>query len=131
MMFGFFPFFFIFPLIFVFVVARVAARFIRGGQRTNSLMRNHFEVPPIQGPPATRIAHGPSQEAQVFKLAYKLNGRITLSDIVVETNMGIRESETLIESMVDTSHVRMEVDPATGIVTYEFPEIIRRLEEGR
>ena len=40
---------------------------------------------------------------------------------------GIREAEEAINSMVDGTHVRMEVED-TGLVVYEFPEIISRFE---
>lgn len=65
------------------------------------------------------------RQAQLFKLAYRLGGRLTVSDIVIETGMGLTESQAFIDSMVDNSHVRMEVD-ANGLVIYEFPEIIDR-----
>ncbi len=68
-------------------------------------------------------------EAQIFRLAYKLRGRITLSDIVLETGLGVQESEKIINRMVDSQRVRMEVDER-GIVVYEFPEIIMRFREG-
>ncbi len=71
---------------------------------------------------------GANQEARIFKLAYRLKGRLTVSDIVVETGLGVHDAEALIEGMIDNNHVRMEVDDR-GIVTYEFPEIIRRFEE--
>ena len=41
--------------------------------------------------------------------------------------MGIREAEEVINGMVDGTHVRMEVEDS-GLVVYEFPEIISRIE---
>jgi len=128
-MFGFVfsPFYIFLPLIFIFVIARVAAGFIRGISRR--------QLPPDDFLPGQREHTLPAQgqrsgqEARMFKLGYRLKGRITVSDIVVETGLGIQEAEELIQSMVDNAHVRMEVDPETGIVTYEFPEIIRRFEQ--
>lgn len=122
--FGFFPFGFIFPLIFFVIAARVASRFFRGVSRRSAIEDDYLDerVRSIEG-----RSRDSSHEARIFKLAYRLKGRITVSDIVVETGLGVQEAETLIEGMVDSSHVRMEVDD-NGLVTYEFPEIIRRFE---
>lgn len=123
--FGFFPFMFIGPIIFFFVIARVVSGFVRSFHRNRRL---EDEAPytafPTQGP---RSDSRPTQ-GQVFKLAYRLKGKLTVSDVVVETGMEVAEAEALLESMVDGTHVRMEVDDR-GIVTYEFPEILRRFEE--
>jgi hypothetical protein len=70
----------------------------------------------------------PVTEAQIFKLADEMKGRITLSDIVIATNLNLREAEGVIESMVDGTHVTMEVKDS-GRVVYEFPEIIAKYED--
>ena len=64
-------------------------------------------------------------QSEIFQLARKLKGRITLSDIVIETGVSLQEAETIIEAMIDGSHVTMEVKDS-GRVVYEFPEIIDR-----
>lgn len=66
-------------------------------------------------------------ESRIFKIANKFKGRLTLSDVVLETSLGIKDAEQVIEQMVDGIHVRMEVRD-DGIVVYEFPEIIARFE---
>jgi hypothetical protein len=63
----------------------------------------------------------------VFKLAYKLEGSITVSDIVVELGLDASEAEELIQSMVDNQRIRMEVQE-DGLVVYEFPEFLRRFK---
>ena len=68
-------------------------------------------------------------ESKIFKLANTFKGRLTLSDIVLETGLGLKEAEQVIEQMIDGIHVRMEVRD-DGIVVYEFPEIIARYENG-
>ncbi len=65
----------------------------------------------------------------MFQLAYKFKGSITVSDIVVETGLSVQEAESLVQGMVDNSRVRMEVSE-DGLVTYEFPEIISRFDQG-
>lgn len=69
-----------------------------------------------------------SLESQIFKLAYRRKGRLTVSDIVIETGLGIDDAERLIQGMVDNVRVRMEVNDR-GLVVYEFPEIQARFEE--
>jgi len=87
----------------------------------------HNEYPPDR---VDRSAEkkGKNLESAVFQLAYKLKGRITLSDIVLETGLGLKEAESFIEKMIDGTHVTMEVTDS-GIVQYEFPEIIARFNE--
>jgi hypothetical protein len=126
--FGFFPLFpfsFLIPIFFFVMVARVIRRFSRGYQRDRYVDQDTpYTAFPSQGP---RGDSRPTQ-GQIFKLAYRLKGRLTVSDLVVESGMELSEAERLMESMVDGTHVRMEVDDR-GIVTYEFPEIMRRFEE--
>ena len=134
MFFGMFstPFYFIFPLIMFFVVARVAARFIRGISRPpHRDLTDAFGVPQeaYRKDPRPLIRGKGSDESRIFKLALRLKGRLTVSDVVIETGLNLQQAEELLESLVDSVHVRMEVDDR-GLVTYEFPEIIRRLEGG-
>ncbi len=64
-------------------------------------------------------------EGVIFSLAYSLKGKITLSDIIIETGLSMKEAENTINQMVDGIRVRMEVNDQ-GLVVYEFPEIIAR-----
>ncbi len=61
-------------------------------------------------------------DATIFRLAKRLNGRLTVSDVVVETGMGSGESEALLQRMVDGTRVRMEVE-RNGTIVYEFTEL--------
>jgi len=65
---------------------------------------------------------------QIFRLANKMHGKLTVSDIVINTGIGIKEAEETMNKMTDGMRVRMEVDDR-GIVIYEFPEIIVRYED--
>jgi len=69
-------------------------------------------------------------EGVIFNLAYTLKGKITLSDIIIETGLSMKETENTINQMVDGIRVRMEVNDQ-GMVVYEFPEIIARQKENR
>jgi len=128
------PFLFLFPLLFVVFGVRLLARLFGKGQR-----KDFRQVPPRQDfvqhyiPDLFNSAglpevHGQSYEVTIFKLAYRLKGRITISDLVIETGLAVAEAEELIQNMVDGSRVKMEVDDR-GMVVYEFPEIIARFEQ--
>jgi hypothetical protein len=77
--------------------------------------------------PSLRERQPQNMEARIFRVAYKRKGRVTVSDIVLETGLGVKDAEELINGLVDGVHVRMEVDDR-GLVVYEFPEIIARFE---
>ncbi len=62
-------------------------------------------------------------ENMIFDLALRNKGRVTLSEIILETGLGMKKAEKLINSMLDDLRVRMEVDDK-GLVYYEFPEIM-------
>ncbi len=66
-------------------------------------------------------------ENRIFKLAYDLKGKLTLSDVVVGTSLTMKEAEDYMNRMVDSSHVRMEVED-DGTILYEFPEIKKRFD---
>jgi hypothetical protein len=130
-MFFLFPFGILIPFLLIFLALRFGARlfqdYFRGGGRLDSYgrwipgtgARNPLDV--------FRSPRGQSLEARVFRAAYKQRGRLTVSDLVIETGLGIKEAEELMNHMVDGLHVRMEVDDR-GLVVYEFPEIIARFE---
>ena len=95
-------------------------RFIESGRRGEGY---EDELPPvIKKTPSTD-----NRESRIFKLADRMKGRVTLSDIVLETGMGLKEAELFIKKMIDGTHVTMEVTE-TGKIIYEFPEIISRYE---
>jgi len=120
------PFFFVFPVFIIYMIVRhISAppkhRHFRW--YLDDYYRSFESGYPDSGPSEE------SNQVSIYKLAYKLKGRVTVSDIVIETGIGVKEAEELIQSMVDNQRVRMEVDE-NGILVYEFPEIIARLERG-
>ena len=125
--FDFFPFIFVpflVPILVVFFALRIGSNFFRGLSRR----WEQKEEVPFDIPGRSRVGQKRDFDGVVFSLAYRLKGKITLSDIIVETGLTVREAEEVIESMVDGVRVRMEVDQ-NGMVVYEFPEIISRFEE--
>ncbi|HUX14365.1 MAG TPA: hypothetical protein VMW87_15160 [Spirochaetia bacterium] len=127
-----FPFFFFLPLIFVAFGIRLLSRFLRSGGKQDYRQLSPREeflqryIPNIFDP---RVGTNPEQspEATIFKLAYKLKGRVTVSDLVIETGLPVDDAEKLIQQMIDGSRVKMEVDDR-GMISYEFPEIMARFD---
>lgn len=119
------PFFFLFPVLIVYLVVRTLTGTAgRGsGHRSSFTQDGRFDpfglIQPGSG------GEGQSLQVKVYQLAYRLKGTITVSDIVVETGLEVEEAEKLIQSMVDNQRVRMEVRD-DGVIFYDFPEIISR-----
>lgn len=64
-------------------------------------------------------------EPTIYRLALKLGGRLTVSDVVLETGMSVKESEETLNAIMDGIRVGMEITD-TGVVVYEFSELIGR-----
>jgi hypothetical protein len=130
----FFPFGFMLAIVAIFFAVRFGMRFFQ--QFFRGLDRDRSEERPVPDerswlPQEWRSLAGRSTQnlqAKVFRIAYRRKGRITVSDVVIETSLGLKEAEELLNGMVDGMRVRMEVDP-NGMVFYEFPEIISRFEK--
>ena len=119
------------PVIFFVVVIRIIRSFFRSSHRNIESRMSDLRLPDrntdfetIASYPSVRP---PGREGEIFRLADEMKGRLTVSDIVLETDLSIREAEDVINGMVDGTHVRMEVED-NGLVLYEFPEIISRFE---
>lgn len=66
-----------------------------------------------------------SLDSRVFRLAYRNGGRVTVSQVVMETGMSLEQTEAYLDQLCDGVRVRMEVSDG-GLVTYEFPELTGR-----
>jgi hypothetical protein len=128
-MFFLFPFGILIPALFIFLIFRFGMRFFNdlfnNQNRLNARDRWQIYDATRFGSITANKSH--SVEGSIFRAAYKRKGRLTISDIVLETDLSIREAEEAINRMVDGLHVRMEVEDS-GMVIYEFPEIISRFE---
>jgi hypothetical protein len=129
-----FSYFFVFllPMMFIFLALRVGTSLFRSMNR-----RDDSDFPRWEGDDRFLGGYGGYRhlgmgqgnlEARVFKLANRRKGRITVSDVVIETGLGVHEAEELLQSMVDNVRVTMEVTD-DGMVLYEFPEILKRFED--
>ena len=125
-----FGFFTLLPILFIFLVlhmVRVALRETRTRRRPEAPWgRGHRERMTMHEQRAVREAPRRGRlENRVFRLAYRLGGRLTVSDLVVDLDLGIEEAESFLNQLVDSTRVTMEVRD-DGLVYYEFPEIIAR-----
>ena len=66
-----------------------------------------------------------SLDSRVFRLAHRNGGRVTVSQVVMETGMSLEQTEAYMDQLCDGVRVRMEVSDG-GLVTYEFPELTDR-----
>ena len=122
--------FFLIPFAIFFVSLRLGRGFLRDNRRDERLPWSGGRG--VSGPYDHYFDRDEARrrklEARIFKIAYRLKGRITVSDIVVDTGVTVQEAEETVQGMVDNSRVRMEVDDR-GLVFYEFPEILSRFND--
>ena len=131
------PFFFLLPILFVMIVFRLGIGLFRGFFDHRDPYRERRRVghddsaglwPDEYGyrRPLPNVLRRSNMESRIFRLAYRLNGKVTVSDVVLETSMSVGEAEAYMDRLTDGVRVRMEIGDA-GLVQYEFPEIIERL----
>ena len=131
----FYGFGFIWAFFVILMAVKIGSGFLRsffrnGSERTeyrgNRSLRRSSAFDELYGP-QNRYNQMNDLEHKIYRLADRLKGRITISDVVIHTGLGSRESEEMLNSWIDGIRIRMEVQD-NGIVVYEFPEIIARYE---
>ena len=66
-------------------------------------------------------------DSRIFSLARRYDGRLSVSDIIIETGMNMAQTEKYMDSLVDGTHVALDVEDS-GRLVYLFPEIIAKTE---
>lgn len=61
---------------------------------------------------------------QLLQAAAECNGRISVTQGVMATGLGFEAIESLLQGMVRTGYVEIGNDPETGVVVYEFKELL-------
>jgi hypothetical protein len=102
--------------IFIPFAAYVAARLIRVLRHRSSRTPGPLED---NGPQYNSVSH-----QDVFRAAASHGGRLTVSELVVESGLTSAEAEKLLRQLTDGSRVCMEIG-SDGVVWYEFPELLR------
>lgn len=124
-----FPFY---SVIFIFLSFTLAGTFLGGVmyylKRSRSEKDTGEKSPSFFSISRESVPKKATLEGRIFRLAHKSKGRITVSDVVIETGLRVEEAESLMDSMVDNSHVSLEVG-SNGMLTYEFPEILNRVRD--
>ena len=116
----------ILPFLFVALVLKLARSALREGRGYRPVSRERFTWPGrAPAAPTSDVRSDGRQVNRVFRLAYRLGGRLTVSDLVVDLDFGIEEAEQFLGQLVDSTRVTMEVQ-SDGLIYYEFPEIIAR-----
>ena len=108
--FPFLPWMLIVPLFFIAAGATVLIRV--------------FGRPRLSG--AKNVASG-EIDAQIYRAAKGQGGRLTVSDVVIETGLSAEEVKGALERLADGIHVRMNVSD-NGSIEFEFPELLERRE---
>jgi hypothetical protein len=99
----------------VFAFSGILIRWFRGQ------LSQHRKVPTNGG-----HREGQKSEADIYRLARKLGGYLTVSDVVIHLGYSTRQAENLLEKMTDGLRIRMEVND-NGLIVYEFSELIYAL----
>lgn len=60
---------------------------------------------------------------QLLRAAQRHQGRLSVTQGVIETGVPFAEVERVLQHMVKSSYVYMDNDPATGVIVYVFKEI--------
>ncbi len=60
---------------------------------------------------------------KLLRAAQKHQGRLSVTQGVLETGVPFAEVERVLQHMVKSSYVYMDNDPATGVIVYVFKEL--------
>ncbi|HUW40050.1 MAG TPA: hypothetical protein VMV90_03500 [Rectinemataceae bacterium] len=66
-----------------------------------------------------------SLETRIFRLANRLEGRVTVSDLVVHLGLPSAEAEKELNRLISGQRVQMNVEE-DGVIVYEFTELKRK-----
>ena len=111
-----FPFLGLIPFLllgvgFYFLIRRIGTEPLSGSRRNNR--REDRSLSPQRSP----------SNAELFQLAKRRNGVLTVSEVVAETGIDPQEAEKLLDSLADGNRVVLDVDE-NGVVTYRFRELM-------
>ena len=131
MMFAFFPVLAVF--FFLFFSDSLERTVFRRSYKQRDARRGTETLPEDLQDVSSSTGQGAAQvynqlQVTVFRLAARSKGCLTLSDVIVETGLDLSKAEKLMDRMVDGSHVQIDVNDK-GMIFYEFPEIISRIED--
>jgi hypothetical protein len=68
-------------------------------------------------------------QRKILQLASVRGGKLTVTEVATDLNLGIAAAETVLTSMDDDLRVRSVISE-DGVIVYEFPELMHRRELG-
>jgi hypothetical protein len=72
----------------------------------------------------------PLLPVRVLKLAEAREGSLTVSVVAMALNVGLDECQVALDELVRKGAAMVDVDLATGVATYRFPEFLPHTIEG-
>ena len=63
---------------------------------------------------------------RILRAAHRGDGRLTLTQAVMETEADFEEVEKALHALVTAGHIDVGNDPDSGVVLYLFPEFVGR-----
>ena len=60
---------------------------------------------------------------KILQAAQKRNGRLTVTQAVMDTGIAFNSAKVLLQEMVEAKYVSAETNSSTGTVTYLFHEL--------
>ena len=85
---------------------------------------------PALAPPGEAVAPPPDRpkdlRTRLLRAAHRGDGRLTLTQAVMETEAGFDEVELALRALVTAGHIDVDNDPDSGVVLYLFPELVGR-----
>lgn len=127
----FLPFTREFALISVFLVAFGATSIVRefrGKDRLRDFIGSLRRPSEPQARSQPRI--DPLLPVRVLKLAESRAGIVTVSSVAMALNVGLDECQLALDELVRKGAANVDVDYATGVASYSFPEFLpRKIEE--
>ncbi|ADK81485.1 hypothetical protein [Sediminispirochaeta smaragdinae] len=127
MFFFFGPFEYLLPFLIVYFVIRSVTRNHTIDRSRRGRFPEFYDEDPFDDDDSRAIDR--NLRASLYRLADRQKGKLTVSDVVIETGIAVQEAEKILQAMVDNQHVRMEVRD-DGIIYYEFPEIMDKYTRG-
>ena len=129
---------FAFPLIDAFLIPGWVRR--HNGEREAALARvASSTTPPAAASAASAASAAPPGEAvapptdrpkdlrtRLLRAAHRGDGRLTVTQAVMETEAGFEEVERALHALVTAGHIDVDNDPDSGVVRYLFPELVGR-----
>jgi hypothetical protein len=100
-----------------------------GRDRIRGLLGSFRRRPPEgQGKALPRI--DPLLPVRVLKLAEARSGLLTVSLVAMALNVGLDECQLALDELVRKGAANVDVDMATGVASYSFPEFLPHTIEG-